>query len=270
MPRYLLRGCAFVVLCSSLLLMPVAFAARNGIEVWRDQQGTLNISNVPRIRHAHAAASHGTLIYTTTSPLSSDALSPSTIVPRHTGRVAARTRIYSYVDDQGTKCFTNVPTGSRRYELALQTDFSTISPLAGDLATRRSAYDSIVAEASQRYQVDQSLVRAVIHAESGFNPAAVSPKGATGLMQLMPDTAQRYGVRNIFDPNENIDGGVHYLRDLLDMFNNNLSLAVAAYNAGEHAVSRYGDIPPYAETSDYVRRVLALHADYRNMQSMQE
>jgi soluble lytic murein transglycosylase-like protein len=107
----------------------------------------------------------------------------------------------------------------------------------------------------------------VITAESGYNPAALSKAGARGLMQLMPGTAKRYGVQNIHDPMENINGGVRYLRDLLTLFNGNLELAVAAYNAGENAVIRYGHkVPPYAETVHYVPKVLGF---YRKFQSRQ-
>jgi soluble lytic murein transglycosylase-like protein len=113
--------------------------------------------------------------------------------------------------------------------------------------------------------VDVALVHAVISAESGYNPVAVSRAGARGLMQLMPETAKRYGVNNIHDPVENVTGGVRYLRDLLMMFNGNMELAIAAYNAGENAVIRAGNrIPPYAETVQYVPKVIGF---YRKFQS---
>jgi soluble lytic murein transglycosylase-like protein len=99
----------------------------------------------------------------------------------------------------------------------------------------------------------------MIQVESNYNPRAVSPKGARGLMQLMPETASRYGVRSIFDPRENIDGGVRYLKDLLALFNSDLRLAIAAYNAGENAVQRFNGIPRYTETQNYVKKVLALY-----------
>jgi soluble lytic murein transglycosylase-like protein len=118
-------------------------------------------------------------------------------------------------------------------------------------------YSGIIDTASRTHGVDKSLVHAVIQAESGYNPAAVSRKGATGLMQLMPDTARRYGVANSFDPVDNIHGGVRYLKDLLAMFNGNVQLALAGYNAGENAVIRAGNqIPPYPETVAYVPKVI--------------
>ena len=117
-------------------------------------------------------------------------------------------------------------------------------------------YAHEISEAANRYGIPEHLVTAVIRAESGFNPRAVSRKGAQGLMQLMPSTASVLGVRNSFDPRENIDGGVRHLRGLLDRFPGNLPFAIAAYNAGEKAVTAYGGIPPYPETQDYVVRVL--------------
>ena len=117
---------------------------------------------------------------------------------------------------------------------------------------------------AKRHRVDPLLVRAVIRVESNFDPKAVSPKGAVGLMQLMPETAMRYGVENRFDPAQNVDGGVRYLRDLMAMFNGNLSLALAAYNAGEGAVIKYGRrIPPYPETQQYVVGVRSYYNQFR-------
>jgi len=121
---------------------------------------------------------------------------------------------------------------------------------------------SLVDEASEQFNVDKALVRAIIQAESDYNVNALSPKGASGLMQLMPSTAAQYGVQDIFDPKQNIWAGVQYMRYLLDKFGQDVSLAVAAYNAGENAVIRYGRIPPYAETQNYVRKVLKFHQGY--------
>ncbi|OYV28794.1 MAG: hypothetical protein B7Z82_01855, partial [Halothiobacillus sp. 20-54-6] len=115
---------------------------------------------------------------------------------------------------------------------------------------------------AHQFGVDPTLVRAVMHAESAFNPNAVSSAGAGGLMQLMPQTAARFGVADRFNPSENIAGGVAYLAFLLDLFNGNQQLAVAAYNAGEGAVQKYAGVPPYNETQQYVTRVLDLHQRY--------
>jgi soluble lytic murein transglycosylase-like protein len=124
----------------------------------------------------------------------------------------------------------------------------------------KTKFSSVIANAAYRNRVDEKLVHAVIQTESAYNAGARSPAGAVGLMQLMPDTARRYGVLNRTDPVQNVDGGTRYLKDLLGMFNYNLRLAVAAYNAGENAVIRHNNsIPPYPETQNYVRQVLALY-----------
>jgi soluble lytic murein transglycosylase-like protein len=124
---------------------------------------------------------------------------------------------------------------------------------------RQSPYDTIIERYATLHGVDPVLVRAVILVESNFDPRCVSRKGARGLMQLMPETAKRYGVRDIFDIDQNIRGGIRYLADLLEMFPNDLTRALAAYNAGEGAVTRAGGIPPYEETNTYVRRALTVY-----------
>lgn len=123
-------------------------------------------------------------------------------------------------------------------------------------------YGDIIDRAAQRFRVPAALVRAVIHVESAFNPRAVSPKGAMGLMQLMPEVAKMRGVKRPFDPGENIQGGTRHLAYLLERFQGNRKLALAAYNAGEGAVQKYGGVPPYRETQNYVRMVLELETRY--------
>lgn len=116
-------------------------------------------------------------------------------------------------------------------------------------------YEKIVGQAAILYDVDPRLVHAVISTESAYNPSAVSPKGASGLMQLMPETAKSYGVEDSFDPSQNIDGGVHLLSDLIKLYDGNITLALAAYNAGPGAVEKYDGVPPYDETNQYIERI---------------
>jgi len=173
---------------------------------------------------------------------------------------AASAQTYKLTEPDGTTHFTNAPTDPRYQRLAVSSGTA-----AGWLRLPRAEgggtglYVKEIQAASERYGVPIRLVSAVIRAESGFNPRAVSRKGAQGLMQLMPTTASILGVRNSFDPRENIDGGVRHLRGLIDRFPHSLSLAVAAYNAGEKAVVQYGGIPPYPETQDYVTKVMQFY-----------
>jgi len=118
-----------------------------------------------------------------------------------------------------------------------------------------SAYDQIIQAIARKYSIESDLIHSIIRVESNYNAAAVSPKGAVGLMQLMPETAREYGVNNIYDPKENIEGGVRYLKDLIKAFDGKTDLVLAAYNAGQEAIKKYGGIPPYAETVSYIQKV---------------
>ncbi len=165
---------------------------------------------------------------------------------------AARADIYSFVDASGVTHLTNVPVDSR-YRLLLATPVAERPDPPGKYLARSADYDPMIERAARAVALRPELVRAVIVVESAFNPRAVSKRGAQGLMQLKPSTARRYGVSNPFDPEQNITAGAHYLRDLLQRFGNDLELTLAAYNAGEEAVERYGrSIPPFSETRHYV------------------
>ena len=174
--------------------------------------------------------------------------------------------IYRYEDEKGVIHFTNCPRDPQfklyiresKDDVGGEENRASVPPVRD-----QSQFDSLIEELSKKHNVDFALVKAMIKAESGFNPLAVSRKGARGLMQLMPETAQRMNVANIFNPRENIDGGVRYFRYLLSLFNNDLRLSLAAYNAGENVVSELRSIPPYRETVDYVRKVLNYYQSYK-------
>jgi len=174
--------------------------------------------------------------------------------------------IYRYEDEDGVIHFTNCPRDPeyRLYIRESNEDVGEESRAVPLLPTRDlRVYDSLISEFSKKYEVDSALIKAIIRAESGFNPHAISRKGAKGLMQLMPETATRWNVSNVFNPRENIEGGVRYFKYLLSLFNNDLRLSLAAYNAGENLVYGLGSIPPYRETVDYVRKVLNFYQSYR-------
>lgn len=188
-----------------------------------------------------------------------------TVVIAAPGMRPAYADIYSFNDDSGTTHLTNVPTDAR-YELAIQEPVTKDSLKNGSGMQQR--YGQLVEQVAREHDIDPALLNAVITVESAFNPNAISHKGAVGLMQLMPATARRYGVANRYDPAENVRGGAGYLRDLMELFDGNIPLALAAYNAGEKAVARYGNrIPPNRETPTYVMRVMELYKnnqpDYR-------
>lgn len=172
--------------------------------------------------------------------------------------------IFKYVDDQGVICYTDMPAGKkadRIYKDAPQTASNQRQPFPRNAGTHVSSseFHTIINEKASMYDLDPSLIKAVITTESNWNKRAISPKGAMGLMQLMPATAMEMNVRNPYDPEENIEGGTKYLRYLLERFNGDLTLALAAYNAGPKTVERFGYIPPITETKQYVNKVLSLY-----------
>ena len=170
---------------------------------------------------------------------------------------AAGTETYRLVAPDGTVHFTNLPTDPQYRRMGVSSGTS-VGWLRLPQADPTIRYAGEIRGAAARYGISERLVAAVIRVESGFNAQAVSRKGARGLMQLMPATATTLGVRDAFNPAQNIDGGVRHLRGLMERYRHNLPLALAAYNAGEQAVTVYGGVPPYPETQEYVARILRL------------
>ncbi len=184
---------------------------------------------------------------------------------------AAGASIYAYTAADGSLSLSNVPVDPHyRILVDKEKKEKAGAPFPSESASPPSAiagkvrYDQMVDEVARAHGLEGALLHAVISVESHYNPKAVSHKGASGLMQLMPATARRYGVSDAFDPAQNLHGGAKYLRDLLTLFNRDVSLALAAYNAGEHAVIRHGNrIPPFRETMNYVPRVLGYYRQYQ-------
>jgi len=167
--------------------------------------------------------------------------------------------IYKFVDKDGVIHFTNVPVDARFKALGWEVEFEHYI----------GSYEAVIQKMAARYKVEPALIKAVIKAESNFDPSALSRKGAIGLMQLMPATAVNLNVSDPYNPHQNIEGGTKYLRNLTGLFGSDLKLVIAAYNAGENAVIKYGrNIPPYKETRDYVKRVTTYLSSYRKEASI--
>jgi soluble lytic murein transglycosylase-like protein len=190
------------------------------------------------------------------------------------GGRAAHADIYKFTDADGVVHFTNTPGGDKRFRVYIHGNGEgahagaaagviPVPPSDHDVA-RYTRYGELIRQAATLYQIPEQLVRAIIRCESDYDPRAVSVSGARGLMQLMPDTATLMQVRDIDDPRENIFGGVRLLRILANEFNGDLELTIAAYNAGDGAVIRFGGIPPYAQTRDYVVSVTRYYRRYRS------
>jgi soluble lytic murein transglycosylase-like protein len=163
---------------------------------------------------------------------------------------ARANRLYSYVDENGVRVLTNLGVSRGPSPMEIPETPTSI---------RSRNFIPLIQDSARRYEIDEDLIRAIIKVESDFNPNAVSPKNCKGLMQLHPDTARRFGVADVFDPADNIEGGVRFLQFLMHSFDRDLDLVLAAYNAGENAVRRFQGIPPYPETIDYVAKVRALY-----------
>jgi len=164
-------------------------------------------------------------------------------------------QLYGDVDPTGLVSPTNIPTDEPVTAVRRKARYHS--------GVANLELEQAVIRAAQQHHVQPALLLAVMKAESSFNPTAVSKAGAVGLMQLIPETAIRHGVRNLYDANDNITGGAKHLRYLLDRFHGNIRLALAAYNAGERKVDRYGQIPPYKETQDYVKKVIVYYRNYK-------
>jgi len=202
------------------------------------------------------------------------ALLTAVVLALTAGPAAAGSVMYVYQAPDGSRLVTNVVVDEPGYRMIHR---SPGADGVGAVAAGRAAphiyrarpaatreYDALIKRAADQFKLDPALIKAVIHAESGFDPKAISRKGAVGLMQLMPQTARLYGVNNTFDPEQNVFGGTRHLKDLLTRYGYDHRLALAAYNAGVQAVARYSGIPPYPETRSYVQKVLLLKNRYES------
>ena len=181
---------------------------------------------------------------------------------------AQATRLFVYELPDGSRIVTDYAVNNKDYRL-VRTGESAKN--LGQLAAARtpelfrtdtSAYDALIQTKAREHKVDFALIKAIVHVESSFNPYAISHRGARGLMQLLPETAKRHGILDIYDPAQNIEAGIRHLKYLSGLFGNKNHLVLAAYNAGENAVLRHGGIPPYTETQLYVRKVLLMKRQY--------
>ena len=180
--------------------------------------------------------------------------------------------LYSYVDESGIRVFSNIAPTSPVFDLKIigEVPAEASAPASEPSDNKSASYDDIIEKYANNYHLDPTLIRSIIATESGFNPEAVSSKGARGLMQLMPATAKQLGIENSFDPEQNIQGGVKHFRSLMDNFNQDVYLSLAAYNAGENLVQRLGRVPNIKETENYVKLVTDLYIESKSEEIEQE
>lgn len=227
-------------------------------------------------RHYQASLSISELIETKTANevipkyAKSKLLDNSSVSELYTSEVTDnnQVKVYQYQDESGITVFTDHAPGASEYQIITYECYACRPNSELDwkkMPLYPKNFDSLILLAARNYQLDPALIRAVIHAESAFNVFAVSKNGAMGLMQLMPDTAKNLGVKNAFKAEQNINGGVKYLASMLKLFDGDIELACAAYNAGPAIVTQYQGIPPYAETIAYVERVKILLERYQNL-----
>jgi soluble lytic murein transglycosylase-like protein len=179
--------------------------------------------------------------------------------------MAANSAVYAYRGADGSWMYTDYALKNHKYQLVRKkSNPRGVAARANGPFYRGnpSAYDRLIRKMARLYNIDAALIKAVMHAESAFNPHATSHKGATGLMQLMPSTARQYGVYDLYDPVQNVQAAVRYLSDLMERYRENTTLVLAAYNAGETAVDQHKGVPPYKETQNYVRKVLRFKKQY--------
>ena len=175
--------------------------------------------------------------------------------------VSVQADVYKFVDANGHHYYSNQVGLGPEYRLIIKTPPRTYRQDLKKMPINKNKYGELISRVAERHQMDPKLIHAVIQAESAYNPSAVSPMGAVGMMQLMPDTARRYGVIDRYDVEQNIEAGTRYLKDLLAMFGADVKLALAGFNAGEGSVLKYNrTIPPYPETQSYVQQVLSLYS----------
>src|SRR5712692_278140 len=257
--RMRIPACGYTVGLAVALLwgMPSADAFAESLYQFVDQDGGIHFSNVPTDSRYEKIGSRSARpqAIPQARPANLRSSTRETLVC-NLGKKSAQAAIYQFVDQDGMIHYSNVPTNPRYRTFREGKPFGRFRPTLPSLTLHET-----ILQASLLHRLNPALVHAVIRAESAYDPHALSAKGAMGLMQLMPETASLLNVSNPYDPEQNISGGVRYLRYLLDRFGGNLELALAAYNAGENRVSRESRVPRITETQQYVRKVLRFYRD---------